>query len=151
VMPEAANWPALLDYYAHACRLFPSFVSASHPFLGENSFLSSTGTHCAAIDKALELGRPDVASELFSPRSYVSGIRRARFGISHLSGHRTVRSVLQRMGIETTNAAVGAVLSAARALGRTMTDAEIARAAQDCRKRAGRPEEAVILVPEQQP
>ena len=91
---------ALVRYYEKARTLFEGLRLDSHPYLGANSFASGTGTHCAAIAKALDLGRSDLAKHLFSPPSYCNDTReiemliftleRASCGSArtHRNGHR---------------------------------------------------------------
>jgi 2-isopropylmalate synthase len=68
------NWESLDKYYGHCERLFQKVVENSYPYYGRNSYTSSTGTHCAAIKKAIDLGRVDISRNLFSPPSHLSKI-----------------------------------------------------------------------------
>lgn len=99
-MYERINWEALIEYYRSYKHIFKEVVHRSYPYFGENSFTSSTGTHCAAIKKAISIGRIDLSRTLFSPPSRLSKSTDVVFLISHLSGKKNIEQALRQMGIQ---------------------------------------------------
>lgn len=124
------SWPALIRYYDRARSLFEELRLESHPYLGTHSFATSTGTHCAAIHKAMELGRPDLAKHLFSPPSYCNDARDLELLISPISGRRAALAVLAKLGVEASDGIVDALLGSARRHNRTLTEAEVVAASR---------------------
>jgi 2-isopropylmalate synthase len=125
---ERYRWDALGQYRRLICDRFDSALREAYPFFGESSFASATGTHVAAICKAIEMGREDVARQLFSPPSWSNSQREPTFGISHLSGHRGLVAALVQRGLPTGDDNVRRVRELAQAVQRTLTETELREA-----------------------
>ncbi len=133
ILSDKMNWTALQKYY-HVCYdKFRDVIAKNHPFLGENSFITSTGTHCAAIKKALEKGCPEIAQSLFSPASAYNDVESISFQVSPNSGRRSVQLVLERIGIDYRNEClIEEILDLANCLNRTLTNREIRNITEAC-------------------
>lgn len=73
-------------------------LSANYPVFGQDAFRTSTGVHAAAIVKALDLGRPELADQVYS------GVAASRFGkdqgveLGPMSGLAAVRFWFSKLG-----------------------------------------------------
>lgn len=119
------NFEALLLYRTEVERIFGFALKDNTPFFGDSTFASATGTHLAAIEKALSKGRPEVARNLFSPPSWLNERREPRFLISHLTGYRGAAAALRHLGLPTSELVIKRVMEVAQRLQRPMTNEEI--------------------------
>jgi isopropylmalate/homocitrate/citramalate synthase len=121
---------ALSDY----CRLaaaatgvpFPS----NYPVFGADAFETGTGVHASAVIKAFRKNDTWLANRVYS------GVPADLFGLEQsikvgpMSGKSNVSWVLEKHGVEPTDARVDAVLALAKQSPRLLTDAEVLAAAR---------------------
>jgi 2-isopropylmalate synthase len=119
------NWNALAAYHSSCRQLFAGILDDRDPYFGKNTFATSTGTHCAAMTKALDMGRADLAMHLYSPPSVFSNSRRPSFLISPLSGRRCIKAVLEGLHLPSGDDIVSGILNTVRARGCTLSLAEL--------------------------
>ncbi len=119
------QWDELAQYRDLVCDRFEPVLREAYPFFGQSSFASATGTHVAAIHKAMEMGRNDVARQLFSPPSWSNNKRDPSFGVSYLTGQRGVAAALAQLGLSAGDDNVRRVRQLAQAVQRPLTEAEL--------------------------
>ncbi len=100
-------------------------IAPTYPVFGADAFRTATGVHAAAVIKALKLGRTDLADAVYSgvPARMV-GLQQ-QIGVSFMSGASNVRWWLEQHGHEATPGRVEALLAAAKASRRLLSDAEL--------------------------
>ncbi|HEY4244757.1 MAG TPA: LeuA family protein [Kofleriaceae bacterium] len=100
-------------------------IHPQYPLAGTDAFRTATGVHAAAIIKAEKKGDAWLADRIYS------GVPAGMFGkeqaieVGHYSGESNVIYWLKKRGHEPTKELVTAVLGAAKAGNRVLTDAEI--------------------------
>src|SRR3954468_20685725 len=100
-------------------------IHPQYPLVGTDAFRTATGVHAAAIIKAEKKGHQWLADRIYS------GVPAAMFGkqqeieIGHYSGESNVVYWLKKRGYEPTTELVAAVLGAAKAGSRVLTDDEV--------------------------
>jgi len=133
-----ARLHALPDYAAHAAAAYGVPIPAGQPVVGPDAFTTGTGVHAAAILKARAQGdaeRADLVYAAFAPA--VVG-RTHRVAISPFSGAANVRWWLSERGLDADDPAlVAAILRAAKASTRALTDGEILAVVGSLAQRAG--------------
>lgn len=93
------DWAEFTRYVGLGQELFAGAIASAAPFFGESTFESATGTHIAAIGKALAADRPDIAHILFSPPSPINDLREPIALIGSNTGRRGVELVLNRLNL----------------------------------------------------
>lgn len=129
--PQIANryhWQNLTAYRALIWHRFSAALAQAYPYFGENSFASATGTHVAAMHKAIEMDREDVARQLFAPPSFFSSNRQLQFVVSHLTGQRGVIAALTDRKLDASTDNVRRIQTIAAQLRRPLTDEELQNA-----------------------
>ena len=124
-LKDRFNWAALRVYHDACKDLFADVLAESYPYFGENTFVTATGTHGAAIKKALDLHRPDLAARLYSPPSVLTGSCEPTILLSPLSGRRAVEALLYELGTAPDVALISELLSLARSENRTLSKNEV--------------------------
>jgi 2-isopropylmalate synthase len=124
-LKDRFNWTSLRAYHDACKKLFVEVLQESYPYFGQNTFATATGTHCAAIKKALEMRRADLASQLYSPPSVLSRTLEPMLLISPLSGRHSVEALLHELGVSDDPELVLRVLDFAKSANRTLSKAEV--------------------------
>jgi 2-isopropylmalate synthase len=119
------DWQAIADYHSLVWKRFGEALGGAYPYFGTSSFASATGTHVAAIQKALEAGRSDVAKRLFSPPSQANDIREHQFVVSHLTGKRGIQAALDQRGLSYSDAALTYIQNLASSVRRPLSVREL--------------------------
>jgi isopropylmalate/homocitrate/citramalate synthase len=123
--PSICDWNALRNYHDHIFEKFHSSLSKAYPYFGKYSNATSTGTHSAAMYKAIKNNMPVLSRILFSPISPISMNTPPSFLISHLTGRLGVVAALTGRELACNDATVSRVLSFAKSVERTVTDEEL--------------------------
>jgi 2-isopropylmalate synthase len=120
---------ALADY----CRLAHEATGVpfpeNYPVFGDDAFETGTGVHASAVIKAFRKNDVWLADRVYS------GVPAGLFGreqsikVGPMSGKSNVSFVLERHGVEPTDARIEAVLAIAKTSTRLLTDAEVLAAA----------------------
>jgi 2-isopropylmalate synthase len=117
----------LLEWCTTASKATGVAIHPQYPLAGTDAFRTATGVHAAAIIKAERKGDAWLADRIYS------GVPAGMFGkaqeieVGHYSGESNVVYWLTKRGIEPTRPLVAAVLAAAKAGNRVLTDDEIHR------------------------
>jgi 2-isopropylmalate synthase len=119
------RWEAFFAYQRECQELFGHHLEGLYPFFGQYTFATGTGTHCAAVRKALLENRPDLAILLYSPPSVLSQGARPRFLLSPMSGRGAALALLEELGIEPSSSLVDEILSRVRRINATIDAAEL--------------------------
>ena len=100
-------------------------IPPSHPIVGRDAFRTATGVHAAAVVKAQERGDTWLADRVYSgvPASWLG--RHQEIEVGPLSGNSNVVHFLHTHGRQQDPATVAAVLAAAKASRRVLTEAEV--------------------------
>jgi isopropylmalate/homocitrate/citramalate synthase len=120
---------SLADY----CRLAHEATGVpfpeNYPVFGDDAFETGTGVHASAVIKAFRKNDVWLADRVYS------GVPAGLFGreqsikVGPMSGKSNVSFVLERHGVEPTDARIEAVLAIAKTSTRLLTDAEVLAAA----------------------
>lgn len=122
-------WQGALEHLTAYCRLAASVLGVRvppwAPVVGSDAFQTATGVHAAAVLKALERGEEWLADTVYSavPASLVG--RRQRILVGPMSGESNVRAWLRQRGLPEDERLVRAVLEAAKARERPLSDREL--------------------------
>ena len=106
-----------------------SRIPHNYPVFGGDAFETGTGVHAAAVIKAYEKGDDWLADRVYS------GVPAGLFGLEQsikvgpMSGRSNVNWVLKKLGLDVTETSIDAVLAAAKASPRMLTDEEVRAAA----------------------
>jgi 2-isopropylmalate synthase len=120
---------ALADYCRVAAEACGVPIPHNYSVFGQDAFETGTGVHAAAVIKAYKKGDAWLADRVYS------GVPAGMFGLAQvikvgpMSGKSNVAWVLERHGVEPTEAAVQRVLERAKVTPRLLTDAEVLEAA----------------------
>ncbi|QDU64973.1 LeuA family protein [Engelhardtia mirabilis] len=120
---------ALADYCRKAADATGVPFPANYPVFGADAFETGTGVHASAVIKAFRMNDTWLANRVYS------GVPADLFGLEQsikvgpMSGKSNVTFVLERHGVEPTDARVDAVLAKAKVSTRLMTDEEVLAAA----------------------
>lgn len=104
----------ITDYGNHAARACRVPISKNHPILGADVYDSNAGFHAAAIAKALNQGRPDLAETVYTgfPPSMVG--RKVGLKVGPNSGKHNATHVLNELGVEPSEANCNLLLQRAK-------------------------------------
>ena len=120
----------LNDYVRAASKATGREIPCNYPVFGEDAFETGTGVHAAAVIKAYKKGDAWLADRVYS------GVPAGLFGLEQkikvgpMSGRSNVAWVLERHGVEPTDAAVQAVLDLAKQTPHLLDDDEVVAAAK---------------------
>ena len=119
----------LPEYVRKAADAVDVAIPHNYPVFGEDAFETGTGVHAAAVIKAFKKGDVELADAVYSgvPAHIVGLAQSIRVG--PMSGKSNVVFVLDRLGIEATDARVERVLQAGKGSKRMLTDDQIRAAA----------------------
>lgn len=106
-------------------------IHSQYPLAGTDAFRTATGVHAAAIIKAEKKGHAWLADRIYSGVPAGTFGREQEIEIGHYSGESNVVYWLRKRGFEPTPAVVAAVLGAAKAGNRVLTDTEIHQVIRD--------------------
>jgi len=122
---RSADIVALVDYAECASRILQYPIPPNQPIVGADAFNTGSGVHAAAIRKALDMGREDLAQVVYSgvDPSIVGRTAGARLG--KMSGRSSAVLHLRALGIQPTDARVQAVLDAAKRSAAPLSDSDI--------------------------
>ncbi|HSY23319.1 MAG TPA: 2-isopropylmalate synthase [Polyangiaceae bacterium] len=115
----------LVSYCEEVARAVGWVVPPNYPLVGRDAFRTTTGVHAAAIVKALELGDVWLVDRVYSSVPAGTFGRSQEIGIGFMSGASNVNYWLRTRGIDPNDALVEAILRAAKARSRTMTEDEV--------------------------
>ncbi|GMU52699.1 MAG: hypothetical protein AMXMBFR33_18450 [Candidatus Xenobia bacterium] len=122
---------ALKTCCAHLVESLDLRLPANYPLAGRDAFCTSTGVHARAMQKALQMGQPALADQVYSV------VAPGRFGFSHrievgpLSGRSNVECWLMERGLSASPKTVGRILERAKAHYRSLDDQEILALLED--------------------
>lgn len=120
-----ANLAALPRYCETVARAVGIPIPPNYPVVGKDAFETSTGVHAAAILKAFRKGDHWLANRVYSGVPAEEVGRAQVISIGPMSGQANVLFWLRQHEIEPTPALVEAILDAAKAGHRVLTDQEI--------------------------
>lgn len=100
-------------------------VPYNYPVFGSDAFRTATGVHAAAIIKALQSGRKDLADRVYSSVPAGDYGCRQHVEVGFYSGKSNIQFWLYEHGLEITEARVDAIWEVAKASQATLTDTEI--------------------------
>jgi 2-isopropylmalate synthase len=126
-VPPVRDLTALDDYAGLASRILDYPMAPNLAVVGEEAFNTGSGVHAAAIRKALDMGRPDLAALVYSPFDPHLVNREAGARVGIMSGRSNVLLKLKALNLEPSEADIEAVMRAAKDSSRSLTDAEIRR------------------------
>ena len=117
--------PLLTGYVEFAARALGVPVPCGQPLVGADAFRTATGTHAAAVAKALRQGDSWLAELVYSclPASELG--RTQSIEVGPLSGEANVKYYLDRKGITAGDDVVREVVVRAKARGRLLLGSEI--------------------------
>ncbi len=120
---------ALPRYVGAAAAAVGVPIPHNYPVFGGDAFETATGVHAAAVIKAFKKGDRELADVVYSgvPANLFGLEQRIRIG--PMSGRSNVVWVLDKLGIEATDARVERVLAAGKGSKRLLTDDEVRRLA----------------------
>jgi 2-isopropylmalate synthase len=120
---------ALPRYVRLAAKALGVDVPHNYPVLGRDAFETGTGVHAAAVIKAYRRGDAALADAVYSgvPARMV-GLEQ-QIAIGPMSGRSNVQWVLEKLGIEVTEARVARVLEAGKTSKRLLTTEEVRKLA----------------------
>jgi 2-isopropylmalate synthase len=127
---RAAALHDLVAYARAASQALGYPIPVRQPIVGDAAFSTGSGIHTAAIKKALEAGRPDLARIVYAGLDPALVGREIEVRIGKMAGRSSVVLALRSLGIQPTPEAVRAVLTAAKAADRPLRDEQIARLAR---------------------
>jgi len=117
------------DYVRLAGEAIGHGIPHNYPVFGEDAFETGTGVHAAAVIKAYKKGDHWLADRVYS------GVPAGLFGLEQIikvgpmSGKSNVAWVLEKHGVQATDARIANVLEAAKNSPRLLTDNEVLAAA----------------------
>jgi len=116
---------ALTEYCDTVSRACGMPIPWNYPAVGRDAFRTATGVHAAAVIKGERKGNRALADAVYSgvPAHMVG--RRQEIEISHMSGMSNVQAWLASRGLEVDAETCRAVLAAAKAGNRVLTEPEI--------------------------
>ncbi len=115
----------LPEYVTKAGAALGVEVPHNYPVFGDDAFETGTGVHAAAVIKAFRKGDVALADSVYSGvPAHMVGLEQ-RIAVGPMSGRSNVAWVLEKMGVEVTDARVQRVLEAGKASKRLFTDAEV--------------------------
>ncbi|HTO74169.1 MAG TPA: LeuA family protein [Gemmatimonadales bacterium] len=127
---ERPGLARLAEYCAMVSRATGVPLPDNYPIVGSDVFRTGSGTHAAAILKAREKGRPELADLVYSSVPAALFGREQQIAISAHSGSSNVRAWLLENGYDPEDEqAVSAILSVAKESARRLTDLECHRLA----------------------
>ena len=103
-------------------------IPVSYPVFGRDAFRTSTGVHCAAIEKAEKMGLEELKNRVYCgvPASLVGRVQ--EIAVGRLSGSSCVRFWLRKHGYRTSSQKlIALILGKARNEDRILSDSEIHR------------------------
>lgn len=116
---------AMPRYVAAAAAALEVDIPHNYPVLGKDAFETGTGVHAAAVIKAFKKGDVKLADAVYSGvPAHMVGLEQT-IAVGPMSGKSNATFVLERLGIEPTEARVQAVLAAGKTSKRLLSDAEI--------------------------
>ncbi|MGA2449225.1 MAG: 2-isopropylmalate synthase [Polyangiaceae bacterium] len=115
----------LVEYCEAVARALQWELSPNWPLVGRDAFRTAAGVHAAAVSKALERGDVALADHVYSSVPAAKFGRRQEIAVGFMSGSSNVAYWLRERGIEPTEGLVGAVLRAAKAGTRVLSDDEL--------------------------
>ncbi|MCA8958253.1 MAG: 2-isopropylmalate synthase [Planctomycetes bacterium] len=120
----------LRDYAQTAAKAVDVPIPDNYPVFGSDAFETATGVHAAAVIKAYRKGDVALADMVYSgvPAAMV-GLEQ-KIGVGPMSGRSNVMWVLERMGIEPTDARIQRVLDGGKASKRLLSEARIRELAE---------------------
>jgi len=120
---------ALAEYCQLASQAIGVPIPHNYSVFGQDAFETGTGVHAAAVIKAFKKGDAWLADRIYS------GVPAGMFGLEQvirvgpMSGKSNVAWVLERHGVEATEARIQGVLALAKQTPRMLSDEEVLAAA----------------------
>jgi 2-isopropylmalate synthase len=124
-LAPARDLSKLVAYCEAVARSTRWVIPYNYPLVGRDAFRTATGVHAAAIAKALEAGERALADGVYSGVPAGKFGRRQEIDIGFMSGTANVVFWLRERGLEPRADLVSAVLQAAKATTRTLSDDEV--------------------------
>lgn len=120
----------LPDYVTAAAQALEVEIPHNYPALGTDAFETGTGVHAAAVIKAFKKGDVALADSVYSgvPAHLIG--REQKIAVGPMAGKSNAAFVLEKLGIEPTDAAVEKVLAAGKSSKRLLTENEVRAAAE---------------------
>jgi 2-isopropylmalate synthase len=124
-LPEQQDLTRLVEYCETVARAVHWHVPPNYPLVGRDAFRTATGVHAAAIAKAMQKSDAWLADRVYS------GVPAGMFGrqqeicIGFMSGASNVHYWLRKHGLDPTDDLISAILSAAKATTRILSDEQV--------------------------
>ena len=133
------NLSFLTEYADYASEILKVQIPVNEPITGEAAFSTASGVHAAAILKALQKGREDLAGIVYSAFDPKLIGRKLDVQIGMMSGEANVRLKLLLSGISDINGeAVNAILQMAKGSSHPLSESEIKTIISRVRRSKGR-------------
>lgn len=123
--PARHDMSCLFEYVQKVSEYTSVPIPASYPFAGRDAFRTATGVHAAAVVKAHNKGRPELADLVYSSVPARTFGRTQQIEIGHYSGKSNVIWWLRERGLPTDDATVTSVLSYAKQQNHVLEEDEI--------------------------
>jgi 2-isopropylmalate synthase len=121
---------ALADYCRVASENLEVPIPRNYPVVGADAFETATGVHAAAVIKAFQKGETWLADRVYSSVPASDFGLRQKIRVGPMSGRSNVSFWLSQNGYEGTPEQVEAILGAAKASRRLLTDEELRELAE---------------------
>ena len=115
----------LRQYVEKVSEYFEIPIHYNYPAFGADAFRTATGVHAAAIAKAIDADRNDLADQVYSSVPAYAIDRKQEIAVGFYSGRSNVRSWLRQHGITVTPPRVDAIMELAKSTRHTLSDQEI--------------------------
>ncbi|MEW6277110.1 MAG: 2-isopropylmalate synthase, partial [Candidatus Eremiobacterota bacterium] len=115
----------LCGYVRQASQAFGVEIPCNYPVFGRDAFRTATGVHAAAILKALQAGRRDLADRVYSAVPASDFGRSQEIEVGFYSGKANILHWLQEHQLEPTEERVAAIWQAAKSSPATLTEQQI--------------------------
>lgn len=125
------NLEYLQEYSEQASRMFKYPIPENTPIVGKYAHTTSVGIHAAAVMKARNMNREDLANTVYSGVDPQLLGRRTEIFVGPLSGKANVNYVLQKHGIEVTEEKIKKILSYARKESAILKDETVIKITKD--------------------
>lgn len=138
---RADNLSFLTEYADYASGILKVQIPVNEPITGDAAFSTASGVHAAAILKALQKGRGDLAGIVYSAFDPKLIGRKLDVQIGMMSGEANVRLKLLLAGISDVNGeAVNSILQTAKGSSHPLSEREIQTIIHKVRRSKGRVE-----------
>jgi len=124
------NLTRLQQFAEYSAKILNMTIPINAPVIGESAHTTSSGVHADAILKALAQRNHALASEVYFAYDPARVGREIEIKIGPMSGKSNTKFVLEKLGVKPTEERIAAVLTAAKAGNRVLSNQEVIAIAQ---------------------